>query len=119
MIREYTVLYIKTLLESIWRFTNWLAHSKSSKWYDCKPACLRRVFRSFGDMEVRFTPEQEARLAQLANKEGTDTEHLVKDAALRLLKDETSFPEAAPELPVWHLGAAGAFHRRDIYDDIR
>lgn len=69
-------------------------------------------------MEVRFTPEQEARLAQLATKSGTDAEHLVMDAALSLLEDETRFPAAAPELPVWHLGAVGPFHRRDIYDDV-
>jgi len=68
-------------------------------------------------MEVHFTPEQEAQLAQLATRSGTDAEHLVKDAALRLLEDETCFPAAAPELPVWHLGAVGSFHRRDIDDD--
>jgi hypothetical protein len=38
-------------------------------------------------MEVQFTPEQEAQLAQLAIKAGTDAEHLVKDAALRLLEE--------------------------------
>lgn len=36
-------------------------------------------------MEVHFTPDQEAQLAQLASQTGTDVEHLVKDAALRLL----------------------------------
>jgi len=38
-------------------------------------------------MEVHFTPEQEAQLAQVAAKEGTDAERMVKDAALRLLED--------------------------------
>jgi hypothetical protein len=38
-------------------------------------------------IEVQFTPEQEAQLAQLATKAGTDAEHLVKDAALRLLEE--------------------------------
>src|SRR5208282_1540638 len=33
-------------------------------------------------MEVHFTSEQEAQLAQLATKAGTDAEHLVKDAVL-------------------------------------
>jgi hypothetical protein len=70
-------------------------------------------------MEVHFTPEQEAQLARLASKSGTDPEHLVKDAALRLLEDQTDFAAAARELPVWHLGAAGSFHRREIYDDVR
>jgi predicted transcriptional regulator len=42
-------------------------------------------------MEVRFTPEEEARLAQVASQEGVDPEELVKDAALRLLEDDTRF----------------------------
>jgi predicted transcriptional regulator len=44
-------------------------------------------------MEVRFTPEQEAQLSQIANHSGTDTEQLVKDAALRLLQDDAHFRE--------------------------
>ena len=46
-------------------------------------------------MEVHFTPEQEARLAELATNAGTDAEGLVKDAALRLL-DQAA---ASPPLP--------------------
>ena len=42
-------------------------------------------------MEVRFTPDEEARLSQLASSSGTDPEHLVKNAALRLLKDDSRF----------------------------
>jgi len=30
-----------------------------------------------------------------------------------------SVPAAAPELPVLHLGAMDALHRRDIYNDVR
>ena len=41
-------------------------------------------------MEVHFTPEQEAHLA----KAGTNAEHLVKDAALRLLEEDARFTEA-------------------------
>jgi hypothetical protein len=71
-------------------------------------------------MEVHFTPEQEAQLAQIATKAGTAAEQLVKDVVLRLLEGEkTHFRTAAPELPVWHLGGRGALHRRDIYDDVR
>ena len=77
-------------------------------------------------MEVHFTAEQEARLAQLAAKAGTDLERLVKDAALRLLEDGIGFranpgvpPRTNGELPVWHLGGAGPLHRRDLYDDAR
>lgn len=39
-------------------------------------------------MEVHFTPEQEAQLAQIATSAGTDAEHLVKDAVLRLLEGD-------------------------------
>jgi predicted transcriptional regulator len=42
-------------------------------------------------MEVRFTPDEEAQLSQLASSSGTDPEHLVKDAALRLLEDDARF----------------------------
>jgi predicted transcriptional regulator len=42
-------------------------------------------------MEVRFTADQEERLSEIANREGVDTEKLVKDAALRLLEDDTRF----------------------------
>ncbi|HEY6267769.1 MAG TPA: hypothetical protein VIX11_05685 [Candidatus Acidoferrum sp.] len=42
-------------------------------------------------MEVRFTPEEEARLARIATQEGVDPAELVKDAALRLLEDDVRF----------------------------
>ena len=45
-------------------------------------------------MEVHFTPEQEAQLAQIATHVGTDAEWLVKDAALRLLQEESRFRAA-------------------------
>jgi hypothetical protein len=70
-------------------------------------------------MEVHFTPEQEAQLSQLATKTGTDAEHLVKDAVLRLLDQEGHVPAAAPEFPVLHLGLMKSLHRRDIYSDVR
>jgi len=70
-------------------------------------------------MEVHFTPEQEAQLARIATKAGTDPEHLVKDTVLRLLEDESCSRAPVPELPVWRLGAIGPFHRRDLYDDVR
>jgi hypothetical protein len=70
-------------------------------------------------MEVHFTPEQEAQLAQIAAKAGTDPEHLVKDAVLRLLGDEIYARKPAAGLPVWHLGTISSLHRRDIYNDVR
>jgi predicted transcriptional regulator len=45
-------------------------------------------------MEVRFTPEEEARLAIIATQEGVDPEELVKDAALRLLVEDAQFRAA-------------------------
>ena len=48
-------------------------------------------------MEVHFTPEQEAQLAQIATNEGTEPERLVKDAALRLLQEDASFRAAVRE----------------------
>ena len=42
-------------------------------------------------MEVRLTPEQEARLTQMATEAGTDPERLVKDVVLRYLDDEAQF----------------------------
>ena len=48
-------------------------------------------------MEVHFTPEQEAQLSQIASHDGTDTERLVKDAALRLFEQDARFRAAARE----------------------
>jgi predicted transcriptional regulator len=45
-------------------------------------------------MELHFTPEEEAQLAQIASKEGTDAERLVKEAALRLLEADARFRAA-------------------------
>jgi len=42
-------------------------------------------------MEVHFTPEQEAQLAQMATKAGTDPARLVKDVLVRYLDDEARF----------------------------
>ena len=72
-------------------------------------------------MEVHFTHEQEAQLAQIATKAGTDAERLVKDAVARLLEGDAGPATARSngKLPVWHLGGVGALHRRDIYNDAR
>lgn len=47
-------------------------------------------------MEVHFTPEQEAQLSQIASHAGTDTERLVKDAALRLLEQDARYRACRP-----------------------
>jgi hypothetical protein len=50
-------------------------------------------------MEVHFTPEQEAQLAQIATKAGTAPERLVKDTVLRLLEGEAHPGSDAPPEP--------------------
>ena len=42
-------------------------------------------------MEVHFTPEQEAQIAQIATKTGRDPENLVKDVLARYIDDEARF----------------------------
>jgi predicted transcriptional regulator len=42
-------------------------------------------------MEVQLTPEQEAQLAQIAVKAGTNPERLAKDVLVRYLDDEARF----------------------------
>jgi len=67
------------------------------------PPANRRSLRNTGfsrmlrSMEVDFTPEQEAQLAQIATQEGTDAERIVKDAALRLLEEDARFRAAVRE----------------------
>jgi predicted transcriptional regulator len=48
-------------------------------------------------MEIHLTPEQEAQLAQVAAKAGTDAERLAKDAALRRLEQDARFRAAVRE----------------------
>jgi predicted transcriptional regulator len=55
------------------------------------------VSRNLKAMEVHFTTKEEARLQQIASKEGTDLECLVKDAALRLLEEDARFRAAVRE----------------------
>ncbi|HEY7392758.1 MAG TPA: hypothetical protein VH640_29835 [Bryobacteraceae bacterium] len=48
-------------------------------------------------MEVPFTAEQEAQLARMAIKSGTDAPHLVMDTLLRLLEEDARFRAAVRE----------------------
>jgi predicted transcriptional regulator len=45
-------------------------------------------------MEVHFTPEQQAQLAQMATKVGINPERLVTDVVLRYLDEKARFLEA-------------------------
>lgn len=49
------------------------------------------------DMEVHFSPEQEARLTRVAAHAGMDTELFVKDAALRRVEERSRFSTAVSE----------------------
>ncbi len=42
-------------------------------------------------MEVHFTPEQEAQIAQIATRSGTDAERLVTNVIARYLDEEARF----------------------------
>jgi predicted transcriptional regulator len=48
-------------------------------------------------MEVHFSPDEEAKLSQIASSEGTDAARLVKEAALRLLQEDARFRSAVRE----------------------
>jgi predicted transcriptional regulator len=48
-------------------------------------------------MEVHFTPEQETELSRIAQEAGTETEALVKDAALKLVEEDRRFRAAVRE----------------------
>lgn len=59
--------------------------------------------------------EIEARLAEEAQREGISVDALLE----RFINERAALTPrvpSKPELPVWHLGRAGALHRRDIYD---
>ena len=43
------------------------------------------------NMELHFSPEQEARLSRIASHAGVDTERFVKDAALQRLEQDARF----------------------------
>jgi hypothetical protein len=70
-------------------------------------------------LNIEISHETGARLTHEAQRQGISV-----DALLERLIDErgpTAPATTAPalELPILHLGAMGAFHRRDIYDDAR
>jgi predicted transcriptional regulator len=55
------------------------------------------VWRNLKAMEVHLTPEQEARLAEIAALAGIDAPRLVERAALRILQVDARFREAVRE----------------------
>ena len=68
-------------------------------------------------MSIEISKETEARLTAEARRLGISVDALLN----RLVGEQAALTHSArpkPELPVWHLGGAGALHRRDIYDDV-
>jgi hypothetical protein len=69
-------------------------------------------------MSIEISREIEACLADEARRQGISVDVLLE----RFINEQAALTQPAqpkPELPVWHLGAVGALHRRDIYDDAR
>jgi hypothetical protein len=69
-------------------------------------------------MSIEISRETEARLADEAKRLGISVDALLE----RFIDERAALTQPAgpsPALPVWHLGGAGALHRRDIYDDVR
>jgi hypothetical protein len=68
-------------------------------------------------MSIEISRETEARLAAEARRLGISVDALLA----RFISEHavlTQPAQPAASLPVWHLGGAGALHRRDIYDDV-
>lgn len=69
-------------------------------------------------MNIEISRETETRLTGEAQRQGISVDELVE----RLINERAAIASPVrptPELLVWHLGGAGALHRRDIYDDVR
>ncbi|MGA3098855.1 MAG: hypothetical protein ABSF25_20560 [Bryobacteraceae bacterium] len=67
-------------------------------------------------MSIEIAHDTEVRLIGEARRQGISVDALLE----RLITErEPTALDAGPlpELPTLHLGAMGAFHRRDIYDD--
>jgi predicted transcriptional regulator len=56
--------------------------------YDIIHLLQARSFRTLKAMEVHFTPEQQAQIAQVATKAGTVPERLVTNVFVRYLAEE-------------------------------
>ena len=87
-------------------------------------------------MSLEISGETEARLTDEARRQGISvdallerlmTEHRQSKSAVfatqaEAIEDARKLVpggKITPELPVLHLGAMGALHRREIYDDVR
>ena len=70
-------------------------------------------------MTLDISPQTEARLAAKAQEVGLSVEALIES----FISHKTDLKTAGiqgknAQLPAWHLGSHGSYHRRDIYDDV-
>lgn len=68
-------------------------------------------------MSIEISPETASYLSAEAQSQGISIDELLA----RLISERvtTGCPvPSGPELPLWRLGGRGAFHRRDIYEDV-
>jgi hypothetical protein len=63
--------------------------------------------------DLLLEPQIEAKLIALAQEKGVTADELVYAAIHKMIVEATQ--TQTPKLPVWHLGGAGAVHRREIY----
>ena len=68
-------------------------------------------------MSIQISRETETRLAEEARNQGISVEVLLERLLTERWTSMIGSNGTPPELPIWHLGGNGAFHRRDIYDD--
>jgi len=67
-------------------------------------------------MSIQISHEIEARLTDEARRQGISVDALLE----RLISERpVTVQTAKSELPIWHLGSIGSFHRRDIYEHAR
>ena len=65
------------------------------------PRLLGSTILNHASGESNFTPEQEAQIAEIAARTGTNPEAIVKDATMRLLNEDTHFRAAVLEAKVY------------------
>jgi hypothetical protein len=71
-------------------------------------------------MSIDISHETEACLAEEAQRQGISVDALLERlVSEREVAARIADAGSAPKLPILHLGPMGAFHRRDIYDDVR
>ena len=68
-------------------------------------------------MSLIISEQTEALVTEEARRQGVSVDELLRQLIERD-SAESAPREEVRELPVWHLGATGAFHRRDIYDNV-